>query len=396
MTYDNCEKYIKEIALKEIKTHNLYRKKIIVDGFDVLSKAFIYFFLKEGIYDIEIFDDRKIGEKWCGLEIQSEDQIYDHIYDFTKLYILITPLRDCQRRVDSLKKNNPDFENSIHVFNNITMNTLPNNLVIPKGAKEITLREAQLKQLKILRWFHRFCEEHGLRYYIDFGTLIGAVRHKGFIPWDDDIDVSMPASDFMRLGELLPSESDFKWNSLFNKSIIDMPISTLSKIESKEFVTEYRYFPVRAWSGKGIDIFPICGFPKDEKEQIAFRNEFLYWESVWSEKVVLQYGTNNYSKTTHRKLFDKMNEILTRYDYDTSENIGMGYFGKFIPTPMDGTMIMPKEWYKQYIMMEFEGEMYRCPVGYDNSLRKWYGDYMQLPPVEEQIPHGSYKIYGYN
>ena len=74
--------------------------------------------MKEGIYDIEIFDDRKIGEKWCGLEIQSEDNIYDHIYDLNELYILITPLRDSQRRVDSLKKNNPEFEKVIHVFNN--------------------------------------------------------------------------------------------------------------------------------------------------------------------------------------------------------------------------------------------------------------------------------------
>ena len=396
MIYDNCEKYVKEVVLKEITTWDLHKKKIIVDGFDVLSKTFIYFFLREGIYDIEIFDDRKIGEKCCGLEIQSEKGLFSHIYDTNELYILITSLGDFQRRVNSIKKFNSELENSIHIFNNITMNTMPNNLVIPKGAREITLREAQLKQLKILRWFHRICEEHNLRYYIDFGTLIGAVRHKGFIPWDDDIDVTMPASDYMRLGEILPSESDFVWNSMFNKNIIDLPISTLSKLESRELITEYRYFPVRAWSGMGIDIFPICGFPKDEKEQVAFRNEFLYWENVWSEKVVLPYGTDSYSEITHRKLFDKMNELLMRYDYDTSEKIGIGYFGKFIPTPMDGTMIMPKEWYRQHIMMEFEGEMYRCPVGYDNSLRKWYGDYMQLPPVEEQIPHGSYKIYGYN
>lgn len=393
MIYDNCEKYIKEVAMEEIASWDLRNKKIIVNGFDVLSKTFIYFFLREGIQNIEIFDDRRIGEIWCGLKIRPEKDIVAYIADAGKQYILITPLRDYQQRVDSLLNIDAGLKNDIHVFNNITMNTMPNNLVLPEGAREISLREAQIKQVSILKWFHEFCVDHELRYYIDYGTLIGAVRHKGFIPWDDDIDVTMPAPDYIKLGELLSSDMDFLWNSTFNDKLENLPFSTLSKLESKEIFTECRFFPVRAWSGMGIDIFPICGYPKDVEEQIKFRNEFMYWENVWSEKVVIPYGTEQYSKSTQKRLFNKMNELLMRYDYDTATTIGVGYFGRFTPRPVDGTMTMPSEWYKQYVMMEFEGEKYRCPVGYDQSLRKWYGDYMQLPPIEKQIPHGSYKIY---
>ena len=264
-------------------------------------------------------------------------------------------------------------------------------LALPK-AKGVS-RNLQLLEKDLLRAFARICEENQLSYWLYAGTLLGAVRHKGFIPWDDDIDVTMPAPDYIKLGELLSSDMDFLWNSTFNDKLENLPFSTLSKLESKKIFTECRFFPVRAWSGMGIDIFPICGYPKDVEEQIEFRNEFMYWENVWSEKVVIPYGTEQYSKSTQKRLFDKMNELLMRYDYDTATTIGVGYFGRFTPKPVDGTMTMPSEWYKQYVMMEFEGEKYRCPVGYDQSLRKWYGDYLQLPPIEEQIPHGSYKIY---
>lgn len=89
MIYDNCEKYIKEVAMEEIATCDLRNKKIIVNGFDVLSKTFIYFFLREGIQNIEIFDDRRIGEIWCGLKIRSEKEIGAYIADAGEQYILI-------------------------------------------------------------------------------------------------------------------------------------------------------------------------------------------------------------------------------------------------------------------------------------------------------------------
>lgn len=396
MIYDNCEKYIKEVAMEEIATCDLHNKRIIVYGFDVLSKTFIYFFLREGIQNIEIFDERRIGEIWCGLKIRSEKEIGAYIADAGEHYILITPLRDYQQRVDSLLNIDAGLKNDIHVFNNITMNTMPNNLVLPEDAREISLREAQLLQLKILKWFHEFCEEHNLRYYLHFGTLIGAVRHKGFIPWDEDIDITMPAPDYIKLGKLFPKECEFLWNSVFNEQLEDLPISTLSKIENEDIFTEYRFFPMRAWTGMGIDIFPLCGYPKEAKEQVTFRQEFMYWENVWSEQVVLPYGTDRYSLKTHKKLFEKMNEMLMRYDYDASENIGIGYFGRFYPQPRDGSVVMPKKWYEQSVLMEFEGEKYRIPIGYDEVLKKWYGDYMQLPPVEDRVSKGHSPIYSHH
>lgn len=120
-----------------------------MNGFDVLSKTFIYFFLREGIQNIEIFDDRRIGEIWCGLKIRSEKEIGAYIADAGEQYILITPLRDYQQRVDSLLNLDAGLKKDIHVFNNITMNTMPNNLVLPEGAREISLREAQIKQVMV-------------------------------------------------------------------------------------------------------------------------------------------------------------------------------------------------------------------------------------------------------
>lgn len=102
---------------------------------------------------------------------------------------------------------------------------------------------------------------------------------------------------------MFPKECEFLWNSVFNEQLEDLPISTLSKIENEDIFTEYRFFPMRAWTGMGIDIFPLCGYPKEAKEQVTFRQEFMYWENVWSEQVVLPYGTDRYSLKTHKKFY---------------------------------------------------------------------------------------------
>ncbi|MFR5941210.1 MAG: phosphorylcholine transferase LicD [Parabacteroides merdae] len=75
-----------------------------------------------------------------------------------------------------------------------------------KRFKENELRSCQLKQLEILKIFDRICRKHNLRYWIDGGTLLGAVRHKGFIPWDDDLDVAMPSEDYKKLDQIIQSE----------------------------------------------------------------------------------------------------------------------------------------------------------------------------------------------
>ena len=242
-------------------------------------------------------------------------------------------------------------------------------------------------------YFDDFCKKNNLRYFLDYGSLIGAIRHKGFIPWDDDVDVAMPMPDYLRLCEIFPRDGEMFFDSMYNEKVSDFTPSTLTKIKSKKMVVEYNHFPLRTYTGIGIDIFPLCGYPNEKDEQLAYMQEFINLVDKWKEIVVIPYGTELYSKDKHVNLFNQMCELALLYDYESAEVIGPAYFGYDTYPAKDGGRAMPKSWYAKALEMDFEGRKYTVPVGYDNVLKKWYGDYMELPPESERTAIHSGIIY---
>lgn len=274
------------------------------------------------------------------------------------------------------------------------MDTMPNVLKTPSTRADISLRECQLEMLKLLKEFANFCNANNLRYYLDYGTLLGAVRHHGFIPWDDDLDIAMPMPDYLKFCEIYTKEKSdiMHFDSVSNAAAKDLSISTLSKFRSKRIVTEYCSFPVRYMEGIALDIFPLCGYPAEHDRQIDYMKEFYYWTDIWKEKVVIPYGTMKYSRKNQLDLWNKMLEIANRYKYEESEYIGPAYFG-YDNYFASGTRTMPRQWYDESIDMLFEDAYFKVPKGYDGVLTKWYGNYMELPPIEEQVPHDTRTLY---
>lgn len=245
------------------------------------------------------------------------------------------------------------------------------------GYTELSPQEVRESQLRILTNLDVVCRENGLRYYICGGTLLGAVRHRGYIPWDDDIDVVMPFTDIKRLSGLLGKDGDFSLISCFD--------STLAHYDTISFLTDNTVvcdcnneFP-QMTTGLTVDLFPFIGVPDDAAEQTEYLRkmkelDMLKWNSMYDSAEV-------------KRAFGNQLDYMLQFDYDSYELIGNVLSRYFVKD------IFPREWFEQTVRLPFESVTLTAPHNYDGYLKKLYGDYMQLPPVEKQVGEHHYKAY---
>lgn len=263
--------------------------------------------------------------------------------------------------------------------------------------REISLAELKKIQLEILGAVHSFCEQHQLVYFLSSGSLIGAVRHKGYIPWDDDIDLYMPRKDYER------------FNLIFNSctrlyrvvSLRTDPNCTFAfaKVERKNTsIIEHVDHPINI--GINIDIFPVDEVPDDENERKKYFRRIM----IARNKVVLKDVSIDFKKRAMYKnlilfigkvfLFHRTLSTLAR-DVDAlidKKNRNSKYvcnlvLGNGIDSVFNRSCILDKT------MVEFEGKSYYTMIGYEEYLKRTYGDYMKLPPKEKQVPHHSFSAY---
>ena len=263
--------------------------------------------------------------------------------------------------------------------------------------QEITFEENKKYQLEILKDVTNFCDENGITYFLAFGTLIGAVRHKGFIPWDDDIDIQMPRPDYIKFLKAYKGEH-FKVISPYDTQakhsvakVIDTRTVKIEKAVKYEKGQEL---------GIDIDIFPIDAQPDDEGEflkyfknkQIIYRLFYFsicdFWQFSLKAKIAYLIPSVIGKLVGKNYFMKKIDQINAHYDYETSNYVGS------TSSLYEGVKNRAlKEWYKDSILMDFEGSKYKVPVGYHEILTKIYGDYMQLPPEEKRITHHKNKTF---
>lgn len=251
---------------------------------------------------------------------------------------------------------------------------------------------------QMLEVFASYCEKHDLRYYLVGGTLLGAVRHQGFIPWDDDIDVGMPRADYEQFLELVRSEplgaefdvvSDAFGNFAFPYAEI-LRTDTLLKRESGKYIEETMQV-----QHLFIDIFPQDGWPDQEKEQQKLlnkmnRNRFLIRES----RARLGKG-NGLLRTilkTPMVLFAKMlgNKRISRHITRVAKKIPYDqavYVGSVTNGIYGMGEICRRDELVKFGLLPFEGRMYPVPGCWDSYLKGIYGDYMTIPQEADRIDH---------
>lgn len=241
---------------------------------------------------------------------------------------------------------------------------------------------------KMLKDVDDFCRLNNITYFLAWGTLIGAVRHHGFIPWDDDIDIWMPRPDYDRFISLFNHpvytfqcmETDCLFPLCFGK-ICDLNYSAVDEL-GKDF-------------GLFIDVFPLDGLPKSSSQISKHIRRIRRVEKVWSNQVLSSkrplssdnsFGKNLkiiVGKVLH--LFIPVSYIVRTYlrvsklfDYYSSERV----------IDLSTNIIFDKRDFSSSIRGLFEGTVFPIPVGYDSLLRSYYGDYMKLPKEEERYSHG--------
>ena len=260
--------------------------------------------------------------------------------------------------------------------------------------QELSLKELQHVSLDIMKEVHRFCVENKIRYSIAGGTLIGAIRHKGFIPWDDDVDLMMPRPDFERFCKTFRSDKlDFIYygNDKTAIACFARPVDTKRTIYKTE----------RPWtiqdSGVWIDIFPVDGVEESQEAFTKRYNKLCKWrdiaykfrrqnhhiskgDSAWSIAKTYIAKVITLGGIIPAWIIGKMVKNISQYDYDSSKNISQ--YSDLI----DGPIIYDKKDFEDFVLVDFEDSQFYAVKGYDHLLRQIYGDYMQLPPEEDRQP----------
>ncbi len=250
------------------------------------------------------------------------------------------------------------------------------------------MNELQKCELDTLKEFDRVCKENNLSYSLESGTMLGAIRHKGFIPWDDDIDVSMPADDYKKFCKIAPKQLDKKF--FLQTSYTDRWYAACCKLRMNGTTAiEKRFENCRIHQGVWIDIFPVIGVPdsdflikvmnysfharmllvRDRSHEERFKNRP---QMLRIFKLILVTPLN--IRRFVCKILDKIILRTTRNKRYACTVLPEGNIYKLFFT----------EDYSSYIPMQFEDGVFPVAVGYDRILTQIYGDYMTPPPVEKR------------
>lgn len=262
--------------------------------------------------------------------------------------------------------------------------------------KEINLEELKLLQLEILYKIDIFCKKNNIKYFLSAGSLIGAVRHGGYIPWDDDIDIMMLRTDYDKFIQ--------SFNGYYEYLVVDAPelnwnyYAPYANIFDNRTILDEGYNGHRGQNiGVKIDLFPYDNLPE---------SDIIYKITQWivlrlNSLLGLKRSLMPFKKLSIKKQIGKMlfcwlpYSIIQRFIHTIAvSNMHSVNSDVFLRT-FDITKLMraPKELFDTAIYMKFENNMFPVPVGYDEFLRIRFGNYMQLPPMEQRIAHHNFKVY---
>lgn len=265
------------------------------------------------------------------------------------------------------------------------------------AAKELSnTRKLQLIQVSIVDDIDRVCKEYGLTYYLIGGTLLGAVRHKGFIPWDDDIDLVMYRNDYNRLIEIINKNYSEKYfaqtfdsDKEYTRYVLKIRLNGTRHVESA-------YEKSSANQGIYIDVFPLDYVRKDNGlglkirgliVRMLFAYKSLRFDSLpdrSSKKIIVAKALKWTTYLIPNSFINRLFDYVCTKDNKKKCNYTTNFASHF----KWQKQLFNNDVYGEGCLLEFEGRLFRAPAKYVEILRRLYGDdYMKIPPKEKQITH---------
>lgn len=263
--------------------------------------------------------------------------------------------------------------------------------------KAIDLAELKIIQMDVLEVVDKFCIEHNIRYSLACGSFLGVIRHKGYIPWDDDIDIYIPRDDYEKFIRIYPvelnnvklvsMERESKWNRAYAQAY-----------DNRTVMDEYANIPIKV--GVYIDIYPIDNAPDSDSDWLRYNKlrralvrayELKYIPVKWNrsliKNIVLILGKALLLPFSSRKMAQFISRFAQRYNgkgYNRSFECVQGMLQK---RPFKSSLM------NEFVRAEFEDRKFMIMKDYDAYLSNAYGDYMKLPSKEKQIPHHQFEAY---
>lgn len=261
--------------------------------------------------------------------------------------------------------------------------------------KDIELEELKTIQLDILSRVHQFCVEKGINYSISSGTLIGAVRHKGYIPWDDDIDIWMLRPDFQRFEKEF-TDANYR---LMSPDIDKRCIYPYAKVYDSRTILKEDLDYSLGDLGVNIDIFVIDSVPDDLEE----RRRVFRLNSVLDRLLILKLLRYRKAQKIWKNVLLYVGKLLcvcVSLQWVIKQKVHLCQ--PFNPNSRDICNVMAgggintcisKDLMCHFIDIEFEGKVFKCMKDYDKYLRINYGNYQQLPPKEKRVSMHFFRAY---
>lgn len=256
------------------------------------------------------------------------------------------------------------------------------------------LRQLQLKELESLTYFEKFCKKHELRWYLLGGCVIGAVRHGGFIPWDDDVDIIMPRRDYERMLRLWKQEeSGERFLMLKTDGEVFTGNSFATLIDTSATMVKENQQDIDVPHGIVTDIFPMDGCPDKKLQRYLQYYHAMMYSLYITEVVPTKHGALMKavcsvllklvpSRERRTKIWKKHEKKMTRYAFNTHKKCT-----ELCAGPHYMLNEYPQEAFAKAVYHDFEGLSMPLPQGYDAYLKMAFGEYMELPPEDKQAPH---------